>query len=79
MVSDLVMPEMTGMQLHQEIARIAPQLAEGMLFVTGGAFTVGAADFLARWHERVLQKPLSPAAIRAAVVDALERTDAPRA
>src|SRR3990172_6472084 len=36
---DLMMPEMTGMELHDEILRTAPELAERLVFLTGGAFT----------------------------------------
>jgi CheY-like chemotaxis protein len=78
-ISDLSMPQMTGMQFHDEVARIAPQLAAWMLFVSGGALTAEAADFVARWRDRVLDKPFSLAAVRSAVADALERASAPSA
>ncbi len=74
LVSDLVMPDLSGMQFRQEVNRIAPRLAEDMLFVTGGALSGEAVDFVERWRDRVLQKPLAPAAFRAAVCDALERS-----
>ena len=36
---DLMMPEVTGMDLHAELVRFAPEQAEKMVFMTGGAFT----------------------------------------
>jgi len=57
-LSDLVMPGMTGMDFHSEIARVAPHVADRMLFVTGGASTSSAAQFVARMQGRVLEKPL---------------------
>jgi PAS domain S-box-containing protein len=72
-LSDLAMPGMTGIELQEAIARIAPDQAERVLFVTGGAFTEALADFVARRQDRVLEKPLSPDALRAAVGAALER------
>ena len=39
---DLMMPELTGMELHQELREIAPDQADRMVFLTGGAFTPSA-------------------------------------
>ncbi len=72
-VTDLVMPVLTGMELYEEIARVDPTLAARTLFATGGAFTPGAAEFVARRPDRVLEKPVSAEALRAAVAEALER------
>ncbi|HUL59811.1 MAG TPA: ATP-binding protein [Anaeromyxobacteraceae bacterium] len=72
-LTDLAMPGLNGVELHAELSRIAPDLAAGMLFVTGGAFTRAAADFVATRPERVLDKPISPDAVRAAVAEALQR------
>jgi PAS domain S-box-containing protein len=56
---DLMMPEMTGMELHAELQRIAPALAARMVFVTGGAFTATAREFLERSANPALTKPFS--------------------
>jgi len=76
-VADLEMPVLTGMELHAEIARVDPGLAERMLFVTGGAFTPLAAEFAARHAGRMIEKPLPAEALRTAIAEVLER--APRA
>ncbi|HET8540214.1 MAG TPA: PAS domain S-box protein [Anaeromyxobacter sp.] len=68
---DLMMPDMTGMELHARLAREAPALAGLLVFLTGGAFTPDARDFLARVPNVRLEKPISPEALRAAVASAL--------
>jgi CheY-like chemotaxis protein len=55
---DLMMPEMTGIELHEEVARHAPAMLERMVFVTGGAFTESARAFLARPGIEHLEKPV---------------------
>ena len=55
---DLMMPVMTGMgTFYQEIARVAPQVAERFIFMTGGAFTPRANQFLESAHNLKLEKP----------------------
>ncbi len=64
---DLMMPEMTGMALHDKLQAEAPALASRMIFLTGGAFTRDASDFLDRVPNARLEKPFSPAQLRMAV------------
>jgi CheY-like chemotaxis protein len=54
---DLMMPDMTGMDLHDEVQRTRPDQADRMVFVTGGAFTHRAREFLDRMPHRRLDKP----------------------
>jgi CheY-like chemotaxis protein/two-component sensor histidine kinase len=63
-ICDLMMPEMTGMDLHAHLAAIAPALAERIVFVTGGAFTDRAREFLASVPNPQLEKPFDPSALR---------------
>jgi len=60
---DLMMPGMSGMDLHAELARRAPALAGRLVFMTGGAYTEQAQDFLARVPNRRLEKPFRPEAL----------------
>jgi PAS domain S-box-containing protein len=69
--ADLVMPGMSGVEFHDALARLAPDLAARMRVVTGGAFTPGGAEFLARMSGRVLEKPVVPGDVRAALAAAL--------
>jgi len=63
-ISDLMMPEMTGMELHAELLRTRPQLAERMVFLSGGAFTEAARDFLRRVPNPQIEKPFDPGQLR---------------
>jgi CheY-like chemotaxis protein len=58
---------MTGMALHDKLKAEAPALASRMIFLTGGAFTRDASDFLDRVPNARLEKPFSPAQLRMAV------------
>ena len=54
---DLMMPQITGMELHELVDRLDKEQAAKMVFVTGGAFTASARDFLATTTNRRLEKP----------------------
>nr|MBA3455876.1 response regulator [Deltaproteobacteria bacterium] len=59
---DLMMPDMTGMELHRELMRVGPRMAGRMIFMTGGAFTPEAREFLiTRDH---IEKPFNSADLR---------------
>jgi signal transduction histidine kinase/ligand-binding sensor domain-containing protein/CheY-like chemotaxis protein len=64
---DLMMPEMTGMDLHATLADEAPELAERMVFLTGGAFTEAGRAFLETSHLPWIEKPFEPDALRARI------------
>jgi len=61
---DLMMPQMTGMDLHAAVSRAAPAMAERFVFLTGGAFTPAAREFLDRAARRRIDKPFEPADLR---------------
>ncbi len=54
---DLMMPDATGMDLHERMLEVRPALAERFVFITGGAFTPRARQFLEKVPERWLEKP----------------------
>ena len=64
---DLMMPNMTGMDLHGALALIAPNQARRMIFMTGGAFTETARQFLADSSKESFEKPFDVASLRALV------------
>jgi PAS domain S-box-containing protein len=70
---DLMMPGMTGMELHATVARHVPEQAERFVFVTGGAFTPAAAAFVGRGSHIVLEKPYDLRALNAALAVHLRR------
>jgi CheY-like chemotaxis protein len=69
-VCDLMMPDMTGMELHERLSGEAPDAARRMIFLTGGAFTERARAFVERDGVRVLEKPVEPDQLREAVAAA---------
>jgi PAS domain S-box-containing protein len=54
---DLMMPEMTGMDFFDELAVAAPEHRDRVVFLTGGAFTGRARDFLRLNGNPRLEKP----------------------
>ena len=66
---DLMMPEGTGMDLHARLMNRNPQLARRMIFVTGGAFTPAAEEFLQRPDIRHLEKPITFDQLRRALAE----------
>jgi PAS domain S-box-containing protein len=63
-LSDLMMPEMTGMDFYEQLERSMPDQALKVIFMTGGAFTEQAAQFIGRFPQRVVSKPLDLAELR---------------
>ncbi|MBL9015187.1 MAG: response regulator [Myxococcales bacterium] len=61
---DLMMPQMTGMELYAEVQHRFPELADKIIFLTGGAFTASARDFLSTIANRHLEKPFDLQALR---------------
>ena len=55
---DLMMPEITGMDLYAELGRLAPDQVERIVFVTGGAFTPRAREFLESIPNARVEKPI---------------------
>jgi CheY-like chemotaxis protein len=72
-VSDLMMPEMTGMELYEHLEKIAPEQAARVIFLTGGAFTTTAREFLARVPNPTLEKPLQRKDLLTTIADVLQR------
>jgi CheY-like chemotaxis protein len=66
-VCDLMMPDMTGMELHAALRRTRPGDAARVIFLTGGAFTDEASRFLEEVPNARLEKPFESAALSAAV------------
>ena len=64
---DLMMPEMSGMELHQAVADHSPGLAGRMVFLTGGAFTANARAFLNHVPNHRVEKPFSTQELRGLV------------
>jgi PAS domain S-box-containing protein len=66
-LSDLMMPVMSGVHFYEQLVRVRPDLAERTVFFTGGAFTSSAREFLATSSIRCLEKPFEIGALRSLV------------
>lgn len=65
--SDVTMPEMSGIELFEELQRIAPDQAQHFVFLTGGAFSSGTQHRLDALGIRQLEKPVDVTALRAMI------------
>ncbi|MCX5742246.1 MAG: response regulator [Proteobacteria bacterium] len=61
---DLMMPQITGMELFTQLAAFAPEQAERIVFLTGGAFTIAAREFLDASPNQRLDKPFDVKVLR---------------
>ncbi len=68
---DLMMPDITGMGVYAELTQRSPELARKMVFMTGGAFTEAAADFLQRIRPLQIAKPFRRAEVEDVVAQVL--------
>jgi PAS domain S-box-containing protein len=66
-ICDLMMPVKTGVEFFADISAQAPEFAGRIIFLTGGAFTVKAREFLDRVPNSRLEKPFDLPALRALV------------
>ena len=56
---DLMMPDVSGSAVYEEVKRSYPALVRCFVFMTGGAFTDRARDFLAKHPGIQLEKPFN--------------------
>jgi CheY-like chemotaxis protein len=73
---DLMMPGMTGMDLHEALSTASPANAARIVFLTGGAFTARAQAFLSEVPNARLDKPFDPTSLRRLVAISLENRGA---
>ena len=74
---DVMMPDVTGAEFYGELQRLDPTAAERVVFMTGGAFTPTASEFLEAVAAPRLLKPLDPARLRETIEEVLSRGAAP--
>ncbi|WP_164017236.1 ATP-binding protein [Pyxidicoccus trucidator] len=70
---DLMMPELTGVDVYEAVRESWPGLQERIVFVTGGAFTPDTQRFLQQVGNPTLTKPFEPAHVRDLVAAASAR------
>ncbi len=75
-LSDLMMPDMSGEDLVTALRQVAPEQAGRVVIMTGGAFTPRSEEFLRSLHLPHLTKPLTLESLRGAIRTALEASSA---
>jgi CheY-like chemotaxis protein len=61
---DLMMTDLTGMDVHAELAKTHPECLPRLVFMTGGGFTTRARTFLQNFSHPRIDKPFEPELIR---------------
>ncbi|OFX26507.1 MAG: hypothetical protein A2V77_22140 [Anaeromyxobacter sp. RBG_16_69_14] len=65
---DLMMPEVSGIDLHAEICRSYPERRASLIFMSGGVFSTKARSFVSEHPEAVVvEKPFDAARLQALV------------
>ena len=70
-LADVLMPEISGIDLYELLKQSNPSTSDRMVFITGGAFTPMARQFLESVPDRTLEKPFDPERLRAFVRERL--------
>lgn len=72
---DLMMPHMSGQELHAALSDTRPELVERIIFMTGGAFTEDARAFLEALDTPWLIKPFEDDELMSALAEVVSRPD----
>ena len=67
---DVMMPEMNGMEFHQALVDLRPDIIDRVVFMSGGVFNAAARAFFAQIPNRRLEKPLDIPELRR-LIDAM--------
>ena len=76
-LTDLMMPELTGRDLYEALVRRQPAMADRVVFFTGAALTADQEAFFRRVGRIVLRKPFRLDEVRGAIRQALGEVGAP--
>jgi two-component system NtrC family sensor kinase len=74
-ITDLMMPRVSGHELYEEVLRQSPELASRMIFSTGDTVSDATREFLRRTGNAYLTKPFQIAALQELVEEALAKLD----
>jgi PAS domain S-box-containing protein len=75
---DVMMPEVGGHELYEQVVREYPDQAQRMVFLSGGAFTATTQAFLAQLAQRVIDKPFDHRKLKARVAKLVAEAQANR-
>jgi PAS domain S-box-containing protein len=74
LVTDLRMPGVSGMDIHDQLAAADPAGLEKLIVISGDTASAEVAEFIARLRQPIIQKPFDMRAL----ADLLDRTAPPR-
>ncbi|CAN5196801.1 hypothetical protein BH09MYX1_BH09MYX1_09240 [soil metagenome] len=66
-ICDVMMPDMTGIELYTHLAAAHPDQASRVVFLTGGAFTPKSAEFMEMVPNLRVEKPFEVAELRSLI------------
>ena len=69
LLCDVMMSDMSGVELHEWISREHPALANQVVFITGGAFTPRTREYLGALDNACFEKPFDSKELQMAVAD----------
>jgi nitrogen-specific signal transduction histidine kinase/CheY-like chemotaxis protein len=72
---DLMLPDLSGIDVFQEATRKNPELADRFVFLTGGAFQDRARDFLQSVPNTRLDKPFDLDTLENLIAERVQRTN----
>ena len=72
---DLMMPGKSGMDVYHEVVERRPELAKRFVFISGGASTAEAEQFLEEHASKRLDKPFGMDSLRRLVAEAARRRE----
>jgi len=73
---DMMMPRVSGVDVHKWLLEYHPQLARKVVFVTGGAFTPGAREYLERVSNLRVDKPFEATNLQKMVAEWVRASNA---
>lgn len=70
---DIMMPEITGIKFHQIVSEKFPDIADRIVFMTGGISAPEVHKFLQTTNARCLEKPFTEAELEQAIAETIAR------
>ncbi len=71
---DVMMPDLTGRDVHEQIVERHTDMLDRIVFMTGGAFTERASEFIERVNAQRIDKPFDITTIRTVIREKLDPT-----
>ena len=74
---DLMMPDLTGIDVFNRVRKHHPELEECFIFMTGGIFTSQVREFVATVSNVVLEKPFDLLRLKTLIRDRMKSFTSP--